>query len=175
MGMAQLEALQYVLGIFDQHIGADPNEEFADEDVEARQLVQALIDEVTAAKSSPARAIALAREVLAEHGCPPGPRVVEGDGGQCLIYDDDDAFVRRFCDVSTAHLMPETLLNLSDFGSEDQWGVWIWVPTDIHENPHHFSPDIVTVLLKARELGCGYVRIDADAPEHADLPVYSHA
>lgn len=91
-----------------------------------------------------------------------------------------DVAVRRFLDLSTAHL-PKHLgihgLSRQDGVIADHltYGWLMWVPPDpqAHADEHPgLPPEVLTIQRYARTRGCDYVRFDADADKVGDLPAW---
>lgn len=93
------------------------------------------------------------------------------------------ARVRRFLDLSTAHL-PEQVMNgpLNSFAHvvayEFEFGALLWVPpikpdNDIEDLAAQGVPEeIVHIWRYARSLDCDYVLFDRDADTNDDLPTW---
>lgn len=88
-------------------------------------------------------------------------------------------FVRQFLDLSTSHLPEEVAAEIHGYlgvvvTASGEYGWLVWVPPAeageeyFEEWPRAFH-DIFGL---ARRLGCEYVLIDRDGPEHPDLPTY---
>lgn len=96
------------------------------------------------------------------------------------------ANVRRFLDLSTAHLTPAQRL----FGDRDgdlaawgdavvdvrEYGFLLWVPDDPRESAatteQGVPENLLAIQLYARQHDCDYVLFDADAETDAALPVF---
>jgi hypothetical protein len=94
--------------------------------------------------------------------------------------------IRRFLDLSTGHLSPDThawldaqladaVLRAPDNtqaatigGGKTRHGWFIYAPDRVAEG---MPADLTTVLLKAREQGAEYVLLDCDAPPNPQLPI----
>lgn len=88
------------------------------------------------------------------------------------------AEIRKFLCLSTGHL-PENaydMLRDDDELTIDAAGAWLWVPDDPRESAEvgreTYWPEVLTVQLFARRLGCDYVLLDQDGPVTEGLPVY---
>jgi hypothetical protein len=91
--------------------------------------------------------------------------------------------VRRFLDLSTGHLKPETREQLENghapaaiYPHPDGYGWMLYVPcpenagaVDEEDRP---AEDLQACFDKARELRCDYILFDSDAPELDGLPLY---
>lgn len=97
--------------------------------------------------------------------------------------------VRKFLDVGTVHITLSDDTKLRE--NEDEYiepmivrnyeyGYWIWVP-DTHEEfvelikgqiGSGFSSAFQNIFIKARKLGCDYIILDRDGPEHQDLDTF---
>ena len=89
-------------------------------------------------------------------------------------------YVRKFFDISTAHLTQETRDALDEghgptpiFRHPDRYGWFIWVP-DAPEIPEieECPPDLMACILLARRHDCDYLLIDRDAELHPELTDY---
>jgi len=96
--------------------------------------------------------------------------------------------VRRFLDLSTAHL-PQALRDAvpgdlrTAWGSAhvavlDYYGFWLWVPDDPVEasdlgGDEPVPPEVLAIQLRARALECDYVLFDADGARDDDLPLFA--
>lgn len=93
--------------------------------------------------------------------------------------------VAKIVDISTVHLCPETLARVQDgmyeevvsYGKKMRLldesvtvGAFVAVPESV-ENLL-IPKDLVRVLKWAETNGYGWINIDVDAPEEADLPTY---
>jgi hypothetical protein len=88
--------------------------------------------------------------------------------------------VRKFLDLSTAHL-PQEVMNypLSDcegvIAYPYEYGAWMYVPVDVMEQLAEVPetpPEVQAVWRYARVQGCDYVRFDSDAPRDFNLPIW---
>lgn len=105
--------------------------------------------------------------------------------------------VRKFLDLSTAHLLPKTFdteaprdpANYPGIISHEwgEYGWWVWVPDDVDayfaEESIGIMPSgmsrtvdsvpekMAAVLRYARAHGCDYILFDRDAAVNPDLPV----
>lgn len=90
--------------------------------------------------------------------------------------------VRKFLDLSTAHLPPDVGRNGPNSYdgviayNADGYGWFMWVPDDVQERIDETEgviPEaIVTIWKYARERGCDYVLLDRDGPQNADLQTW---
>ena len=86
--------------------------------------------------------------------------------------------IRRFLCLSTGHLPEATYDRLRDDDefTIDGAGAWLWVPDDPRESAEFgretYWPEVLTVQLFARRLGCDYVLLDRDGPVTEGLPAY---
>lgn len=109
--------------------------------------------------------------------CNPAEDDVRRASSHC---DTDDTNVRRFLDISTAHVtsivmerirrVPGVIADTTPFGA------WLWVPGDIderlREEPHEIPRCVIDIWRLARSLGCDYVHLDRDAEVIPQLPAY---
>lgn len=97
--------------------------------------------------------------------------------------------VRKYLDLSTAHLPPE-YRELIDGARDDggsgpipgcivtptHYGCWMWVPDEptLPDNRPEGGWDqrLLKILVYARELGCNWILFDADDEEDEELPVF---
>lgn len=100
----------------------------------------------------------------------------------------DHPNVRRFLDLSTAHLHPDTRdsldsLPVPSYPHPDACAYFVWVPPIVDGHDHFDDwehedrcayPDLMAALRFARDQRCDYVLFDADAPACDGLPVYDH-
>jgi hypothetical protein len=96
------------------------------------------------------------------------------------------ANVRKFLDLSTAHLTEEQRLFGDRDGDRASWGdaivdvrdygFLLWVPDDPMESAavteDGIPENLLAVQLYARKHDCDYVLFDADAEVDDDLPVF---
>lgn len=95
--------------------------------------------------------------------------------------------IHRLLTVSTAHVPEAVRQRLLDPDERlpmlacDELGAWLRTglgrpPEDISEEndstTREWGPELTAVLAYARNLGCAYVRLDADGPEYPDLPTF---
>jgi sugar phosphate isomerase/epimerase len=105
--------------------------------------------------------------------------------------------IRKFLDISTAHLSPEAKAWLDECGwcnaeashyydSAKHFGGSLgsvgltlsgyltWCPQEDHDEDdwHGMPPDLAHVCRHARSLGCDYVLFDADSMPIDDLPTW---
>lgn len=91
--------------------------------------------------------------------------------------------VRKFLDLSTAHLRPETV-DLIDgehspvlrFPHPDEYGWFIYVDEDwaVEDCSQSAPQDLVECLRYAAKAGCPYILFDCDAEIDEALPTYQH-
>lgn len=92
--------------------------------------------------------------------------------------------IRKFLDLSTAHLTPATLTAMDDdtiqfapiYRHPEGHGYFVWVPDsmDSLSEPCVIPEDLKECLARARELGCDFINFDCDACDDEDLPEYDH-
>lgn len=87
---------------------------------------------------------------------------------------------RKFLDISTIHLRPETIERLQTdkslcvaYPHPEGFGWFVWVPTDTNSDKDYYHPDLVACFKVARKEGCEYILFDRDASSHDDLEVYT--
>jgi hypothetical protein len=91
--------------------------------------------------------------------------------------------VRRFLDISTAHLLPTTRHMIEEktvigpiYDYPDGFGWLVYVPDPQRvaewEGPDPIPADLIACFDKARELRCDYILFDCDAMELDGLPLY---
>lgn len=93
---------------------------------------------------------------------------------------ESDGFVRRYLDLSTAHMTEEVMANVATatgvLAYADTYGAWVWVPQHVEEhisdNNGEIPQCVIDVWRFARALGCDWVRLDSDAAWCAELPTY---
>ncbi len=89
--------------------------------------------------------------------------------------DRSPFYVRRFLDVSTAHL-PEPLVHNLDRhpgirAYENEYGWFMYA----HEGPgEHVPAEVVTLMRFARAHGCDYILLDRDSEIIDGLPSWDH-
>lgn len=98
----------------------------------------------------------------------------------------DHPNVRRFLDLSTAHLTPSTrdaldALPVPSYAHPEGYGHFVYMP-DIDGDHDPISEwdealaaelsDLIAVIKLARKLGCNYILFDCDGPECDELPTY---
>lgn len=87
--------------------------------------------------------------------------------------------VRKFLDISTAHLKPQTMELINQYLMSDNtlighYGAMVHVPSEPDRNPNHAAcPEILPILEMARTMDCDYVFFDADADIIEGLPDFS--
>lgn len=79
--------------------------------------------------------------------------------------------------VSTAHLTQETADQLSAeslpvASYPNEYGGFVYVPTDPIDREAGLTEDIAAVFKLARALHCEWVKLDRDAPELDGLKIY---
>ncbi len=106
----------------------------------------------------------------------------------------DQPTIRKFVDLSTAHLPQHVLAELTSFNGviahPTPHGAWLWVPDDPQSYTDDYAadfrageadgddfgdgsaPEILVVQLYARSLGCDYVLFDRDADIDDALPTW---
>lgn len=89
------------------------------------------------------------------------------------------AVIRKFLDLSTAHLPRHIIGILNSFENivaynHTEYGTFMWVPDDPQESNDGMAEpipvEVVAVQLYARNLGCDYVLFDRDAEIDDALP-----
>jgi hypothetical protein len=86
--------------------------------------------------------------------------------------------VRRFLDLSTAHLPQQMLYELGSqpgvVADATEFGAWLWVPSDPDDPVTGARPpdEVLVIQRYARSLGCDWVLLDADAPTVHGLPTF---
>ena len=91
--------------------------------------------------------------------------------------------IRKFLDLSTAHLKPDTLAMLSGrsletlpfAGGATSYG-WFAYAHDENagEGDDAIPDDLFACMQHARSLGCDYLHFDCDGEEVDGLPVFDH-
>ncbi len=96
------------------------------------------------------------------------------------------AEIRKVLVLSTAHLTPATLAHLNATPSDDwghsgnpiDYGFFMYAhderPDWADEGPKKCPDDIWAICVKARELGCDYVKLDCDGEILEGLESYDH-
>lgn len=88
------------------------------------------------------------------------------------------ANVRKFLDLSTAHLPREILESLPELtvAYPTEYGALLWVPEDLEDYYGGLDQDIPEelrrVVVYARELDCDYILFDSDALIDDNLPTF---
>lgn len=84
--------------------------------------------------------------------------------------------IRKFLDLSTCNLPQHIMNELNSFEGvtayEDDYGAWMWVPTDIDQHLadyYHVPTEIEKIWHYARARGCDYVRFDRDGEVNTEL------
>lgn len=89
--------------------------------------------------------------------------------------------IRKFLDLSTAHLPQSVMEGLSGFENvvaytHGEYGAFLWVPDDPQESNDFMDEpipaEVLAVQLYARSLGCDYVMFDRDADTDEALPTW---
>jgi hypothetical protein len=94
-----------------------------------------------------------------------------------------DTAVRRFLELSTAHLPKAVMADLNGYDGvvahAYPHGAWLWVPEDPAEHAagygdpaeHDGVPaQVLVIQVYARAAGCDWVRLDADGDRNPELP-----
>jgi len=94
------------------------------------------------------------------------------------------ANVRRFLDISTAHLSEEDKALLDSFAAPDSrlgpmtvstcYGWWMYAIDDCYED-NCLSDNLTRICKHARKNGCDYILFDCDAETDEELPVFEEA
>ena len=88
--------------------------------------------------------------------------------------------VRKFLDISTIHLTPETRKRFEegDFISStyespygDGWFFYVADP-ESEDADYPWPDDLKACLKRARDRNCEYILLDPDGPEDPELPQY---
>lgn len=83
--------------------------------------------------------------------------------------------VRRFLDLSTAHLSPsavDALMSPSGPANyKTDFGWFVYVPDDCADYEPPLPADLMVIFNHARRHHCAYILFDRDAPQDFDLPV----
>lgn len=90
-----------------------------------------------------------------------------------------EPFIRRFLDLSTSHMTPETRegwtmgIGRPGWATPTEFGFFVWAGTEEDEEPDADLPeDVATCRRFARCLGCDYLLFDADADTIDALPTF---
>lgn len=90
--------------------------------------------------------------------------------------------IRRFLDLSTAHISKATNDALGQPGTIDtiytptEYGFWIYVPTEIEPDEiqrRRIPDDLERLMRYARARDCDYILLDRDGLEEEGLPVFA--
>jgi hypothetical protein len=106
--------------------------------------------------------------------------LVESEADLPPLPSDDS--IRKFLDVSTKHISPETRdvlesgegtgnVIFDDHGAKGEYGWWIYAPED-PEDLQGFPDDLRAICELARQHGCSWICLDRDADEIAGLKTW---
>lgn len=104
-----------------------------------------------------------------------------------VVPDPVKAAIRKVLDLSTMHLTPEVLEDLTGFDGVVAYtldiGYLLWVPEDPEDHAADYGdeeecdgvPDhVLAIQLYARRHGADYVLLDRDGPKNEELPTFNH-
>ena len=104
--------------------------------------------------------------------------IAEAGGIERTETESADPHVRKFYDLSTAHLSSEMLgqLEMGRGGplSADpvEYGWWVWITEDENEaRALGITEEMLAIFRAAKVAGCDYILFDRDAPLSQDLPI----